>query len=75
MKLDPQQVPPEEDIIPCLSHATFYCYTCGFQLFLFLVFPNLFIGSTLSTLDLYMKYTAEMVPLHTYIGWFISVLV
>ncbi len=31
-------------------------------------FSNLFTGSTLNALDLYMKYTAEVVPLHTYIN-------
>ncbi len=34
-------------------------------------FSNLFSSSNLNTLDLYMKYTAEMVPLHMYIVWFI----
>ncbi len=36
-------------------------------------FSNLFTGSALNALDLYMKYTVEMVPLHTYIVWFTSV--
>ncbi len=35
-------------------------------------FSNLFIGSVLNALDVYMKYTAELVPLRTYIVWFIS---
>ncbi len=36
-------------------------------------FSNLFTGSALNTLDLYMKYTAEVVPLRTYIVGFTSV--
>ncbi len=48
-----------------------YCYTFGSCL-VFTVpgFSNLFTGSTLNALDLYMKYTAEVFPLCTYIEWF-----
>ncbi len=36
-------------------------------------YSNLFTGSVWNTLDLYMKYTAEVVPLRIYIVWFTSV--
>ncbi len=35
-------------------------------------YSNLFTGSALNTLNLYMKYTAEAVPLRMYIVWFTS---
>ncbi len=38
-------------------------------------YSNLFIGSTLNALDLYMKYTTEAVRLCMYIVWFTSVLI
>ncbi len=64
MKLNTQQVPPEDRI-----H-----YLCLWIMALSVPgFSNLFTDSALNALDLYMKYTAEVVPLRMYIVLFTSV--
>ncbi len=64
---------------PCFYLVMYYfCivmldHACGSRPFLAMAFSNVFTDTTLNVLDLYIKYTAEVVPLHTYIVWFTPV--
>ncbi len=72
-KLHTQQVPPE-DLLPCIAY--FYLLLLPFWFFglcLILLLVSLDIDSVLFVLDLHMKYTVEVVPLPTYIVWFVIV--
>ncbi len=65
LKLNTQQVPPED-----LVSYLIYLWILAFYV---PAVSNLLTGSALNTLDLYIKYTAEVVPLLMYIVWFTSV--
>ncbi len=64
-KLNTQQVPPEY-LVPYLLCLWILAFSVP-------GFSSLFSCSALNALDLYMQYTAEVVPLCTYIVWFTSV--
>ncbi len=55
----------------CLFSFTLVIYFYYFGLCLLLLLVPLDINPVLFVLDLYMKYTVEMVPLWTYIAWFV----
>ncbi len=63
LKLNTQEV-PSEDLVP------FHLWMLAFSV---AGFSILFIGSTLNALNLYIKYTARAILLHTYIVWYTSV--
>ncbi len=56
----------------CLLSFTFVTFLF-FGLCLLLLIVSLDIDPVLFVLDLHMKYTVEVVPLHTYIVWFVIV--
>ncbi len=52
----------------------YFCYLdYSFAFFLLLLLVSLDIDPVLFVLDLHMKYTVEVVPLHMYIVWFVIV--
>ncbi len=59
---------------PCFLFVMFYLLLLWLPILAFSVpgYSNLFTGSVLNVLDLYIKYTAEVVRLRTYIVWFTS---
>ncbi len=70
-KLHTQQVPPE-DLFPCIAY--FHLLLLPFLFFglcLLLLLVSLNIDPVLFVLGLHMKYTVEVVPLRTYIVWFV----
>ncbi len=70
-KLHTQQVPPE-DLLPCIAYFQFLLLPfLFFGLCLLLLLVSLDIDPILFVLDLHMKYTVEVVPLCTYIVWFV----
>ncbi len=72
-KLHTQQVPPE-DILPCIAY--FHLLLLPFLFFglcLLLLLVSLDIDPVLFVLDLQMQYTVQVVPLRTYIVWFVIV--
>ncbi len=70
-KLHTQQV-PSEDLLPCIAY--FHLFLLPF-LILWPLSPAassvFWYRSCLVVLDLHMKYTLEVVPLRTYIVWFV----
>ncbi len=68
-----QRVPPD-DLLPCIAY--FHLLLLPFLFFgfcLLLLLVSFDIDPVLFVLDLYMKYTVEVVPLRTYIVWFVIV--
>ncbi len=72
-KLHIQQVPPK-DLLLCMAYFRLFLLPfLFFGLCRLLLLVSLDIDYVLFVLDLHMKYTVEVVPLCTYIVWFVIV--
>ncbi len=72
-KLHTQQLPPD-DLLPCIAYLHLFLLPfLFFDLSVLLILVSLDIDPVFFVLDLHMKYTVEVVPLRTYIVWFVNV--